>query len=315
MQAPTTFSVAVAPAGARVSEGGRPVRTGDTGFDNHFQTRSDQPTQATMFLTRSNIGQLQRLACSKKTYVSIGQGAVELSELVIPAPATGQHVVDHLKTMLRLNESLYSMPGAHSVKLVTFPRERHVAARIAIVVGGLVALGSVFAAMQVPPKTRPSSVNPTYASGILPVDATHIGKIEGWRVASVSDMDAVALNWLSGNGGQPAGRVEGDFNGNGSARDVAYLLVAENGRRRVVIIADNDVRYDTEFPYIGLVARIPKAEVAGIRWEGRPPENVVGDGLLLVRKPDDAKSGVVVFLNGNNVISGAPANYQNISLQ
>jgi hypothetical protein len=83
----------------------------------------------------------------------------------------------------------------------------------------------------------------------------------------------------------------------------------------VVIIADNDVRYDTEFPYIGLVARIPKAEVAGIRWEGRPPENVVGDGLLLVRKPDDAKSGVVVFLNGNNVISGAPANYQNISLQ
>jgi hypothetical protein len=125
----------------------------------------------------------------------------------------------------------------------------------------------------------------------------------------------VATNWLRSNGEQPKGRLEGDFSGNGSPHDVAYLLVAENGRRRVVIIADNEVRYDSEFPYVGLLARIPKSDLNTIHWEGRPPKDVVGDGVLLVKKPEDPKSAVVVFLNGNIVISGAPADYQNISLQ
>lgn len=317
MQAPATFLLSVVPSGAQVTEGGRNlVKTTDELFDSRFSTRTDQPTSANMFITKQVTGLLQRLACSKNTYLSIGGGAIELSELVIPQPSTSQHVLDHLKAMARLSQGLREMPGSDRVKLVTFARERHIAARIAMVVGAAVALLSIFAATQVPNKPPASGVNQTLSSGILPLDAYHIPNTQGWRTATADDLDPVAVSWLRGNGQQPQGRIEGDFSGKDTGRDVAYLLVGPDGVRRLVLLADSENRYDTKFPYIGLAARVPKGIVNSIQWVGgRAPEGMDGDGVLLVRNKDDATSGVVLFLSGRGIVSASPVNYQDISLE
>jgi hypothetical protein len=134
-------------------------------------------------------------------------------------------------------------------------------------------------------------------------------------VATADDLDPVAVSWMRGNGQQPEGRFTADLSGKGTGRDVVYLLVAPDGMRRVVLLADNENRYDTKFPYIGLAARVPKGIVNSITWVGgKPPENVDGDGVLLVRKRDDPASGVVLFLSGRGIVSASPVNYQEISL-
>ncbi len=317
MQAPATFTLSVVPSGAQVTEGGRNlVKTTDEMFDSRFTTRTDQPTQASMFITKSTTNLLQKLACSKNTYLTFGGGTIELSELVIPEPNTGQHVLDHLKGMSKLSAVLRQMPGSDRVKLVTFARERHIAARIAMVVGAVVALLSIFAATQVPNRPPASGVNQSLSSGILPLDAVRIANSNGWRTVTADDMDPVAVAWLRGNGLQPQGRIEGDYSGKVTGRDVAYLLVAPDGTRRVVLLADNENRYDTKFPYIGAAARVPKGIVNAIEWVGgKAPEAVDGDGILIVRKQDDPASAVVIFLSGHGIVSASPVNYQSINLQ
>ncbi|MGI9103942.1 MAG: hypothetical protein ACR2IF_15995 [Terriglobales bacterium] len=317
MQAPATFLLSVVPANAQVTEGGRiPVRTTDELFDTRFTTRTDQPTSAKMFITKQTTGLLQRLACSKNTYLAIGSGAIELSELVIPTIQPGQHVIDHLKAMVRLSGALREMPGSDTVKLVTFERERHVAARIAMVVGAIVALGSIFAATQVPNHPPTSGVNQTLASGVLPLDAYHIPNTADWHTAAAEDLDPVALNWLRGNGVKPEARIEADLSGKATGRDVAYLLVGPNNQRRIVLLAEGENRYDTKFPYLGLAVRIPKGIVESISWVGgKPPEGIDGDGIMILRKQDDPTSAIVLFLSGHGIVSASPVNYQQISLQ
>jgi hypothetical protein len=317
IQAPATFLLSVVPAGAQVGEGGRNlVRTADEQFDSRFNTRTDQPMQAHMFLNDETTGLLQRLACSKNTFVSIGNGAIELSELVIPDPDPGEHAIDHLKSMAKLSQALHRMPGSDRVKLLTFERSHYVAARAAMVIGAVVALVSVFAATRVSNSEPVSGVNQTLSAGILPLDATRISNTKDWRAATADDFDPAAVSWLRGNRKQPAGRITGNFSGKGTGRDVAYLLVDAAGARRVVLLADNENRYDTKFPYIGLAVRVPKENLNSIKWAGgKAPEGVDGDGLLLLRKPDDPASAIVLFLSGRGIVSASPANYQEINLE
>ena len=317
IQAPATFQMSVVPAGAQASEGGRNlVKTADKLFDSRFITRTDQPTQANMFINQQVTGMLQSLACSRNTYLSVGNGTIELSELVIPDPNPGEHTIEHLKSMAELSQALRRMPGSDRVKLVAIKRKRHVAARVAMIVGALVALVSIFAATRVPSRESVSGVNQTLASGILPLDAARIPNARDWRAATADDFDPAALSWLRGNRKQPAGRIEGNFSGKGTGRDVAYLLVDAAGDRRVVLLAGNENRYDTKFPYIGLAVRVPKESVNSIKWAGsKAPEGVDGDGLLLLRKQDDPSSAIVLFLSGRGIVSASPANYQDINLE
>jgi hypothetical protein len=84
----------------------------------------------------------------------------------------------------------------------------------------------------------------------------------------------------------------------------------------VVVLAENQNRYDTKFTYIGLAARVPKGMVSLIKWVGgHPPDGVQGDGILLVRKQDDPTSAVVLFLSGHGIVSASPVNYQDIRLE
>ncbi|HEU5451013.1 MAG TPA: hypothetical protein VFU76_03455 [Terriglobales bacterium] len=315
MQAPTTFTMTVFPTGERAAEAARvPVRTADDQFDARFQTRSDQPTQAKMFLDRPTTSLLQRLMCSKNTFLSVGGSALELSELIIPASA-GQHVMDHLKQFLRMDEALKAMPGADTVKVVPLKRERHLAGRAAIAIGAAVALMSIFAATRVPSRaTAPSA--PQLPAGVLPVDAAAIPEISSYRLATEADFDTNALGWLQGNRLDAQGRMPADFSGTGHGRDVAYFLIGPKGERRIVLLNEGVSRYDAILPSVAAVSVIPKDQLSRIEWfRGQGPANASGDGLLVIRNANDPASALVLLLNDNQVISFAPANYENIVLQ
>jgi hypothetical protein len=231
-------------------------------------------------------------------------------------PDTSERVLEQLKMMAKLSRALKMMPGADSVKVAPFKREHHIAARVAMVVKAVVALVSIFAAMRAPNREPFSGVNQTLAAGILPLDASRIPNAKDWRVATTEDLDPVAVGWMRANQRKPESRIEGDFSGKGTGRDVVYLLVAPDGTRRVVVLADNENRYDTKFPYVGLAARVPRAAVSSINWvRGNTPEGVQGDGILLVRKQDDPASAVVLFLSGRGIVSASPVNYHDIRLE
>lgn len=313
MPAAATFQISVAAAGQQLTEGPRtPVKTVDDMFDARFTTRTDQPMNARMLLTKNVTAMLQRLACSKNTYIAIGNGSIEQSELVIPSPGTAAHVLDHLKSMAALARSLRELPGSEKVKLYTIERERHVLARVVMVVGVCVAVASIVAAMKVPSRTAEMGANQSLANGILPNDANYITDAQSWHAAAPSELDAAGVEMMRTYGIEPSGRVQGDYSGSGSPQDVAYLLVNAAGKRRVIIISGHQPKYDAMYPAIGFIARVPKSAIPSIPWQNdKGPGDVDGDGVLIVRDPRKTDSGVVVFVRGDAVTSASPTSWGN----
>jgi len=317
VHAPATFGLSVTPAEAPSREYGQtPIRTSDAGWDARFTTRTDQPSAASMFLTRQTEMHIQRLCCTLNTYLSMGHGEIELSEAIIPS-VPGKHVLDHLKSIQKLWDTLHGMPGAEDVRIEPFKGERQWLLRGALVVGVIVAIGTVFAARQ----TGETSPNPSQESsipaGVLPADATSMNDLDGWRLATTDDFDLTASNWLRGSGISPAGSIDGDFSGQQNGRDRAYVLVNKtSGQRRLALLVANSEVYDTKFSSLAGVARFPRAEIDSVQWQNdHKPENVTGDGLLLILKGDDPASSTVLFVQNQRVISYNPTNYQSVRLR
>jgi hypothetical protein len=317
MQAPATFGMSLTPKGAPPGEGIAVVRTSDDALDSRFVCRTDQPLQTRMFFAnRETVRTLRSLCCSPRSYIAVTDGALELSELTIPTPAA-DHVLEHLDALAYLAEAMHAMPNADKVPIRRFERERRTAGRIALAVGVVAALAAVLAATQYSSDSFSSlrAAGPRVPPGVLPGDVQHLGVLTGWRVADESDFDPNAAAWLRANRKPVSGRVTGDFAGRGAAQDNAYLLRAIDGRWRVVLLVGGENLYDTQYPVIAIAARVPREAVNSIEWVGgKPPQPISGDGLLIVRKPDDAASGVVLFANGTRIVSGVPVDYQNIHL-
>lgn len=315
MPAAAQFQISVTGKETQVTEGPRtPVKTTDDAFDARFTTRSDQPMSARMLLTKSVTAVLQRLACSKNTYIAIGGGVIEHSELVIPQ-AAASHVIDHLKSLAALAAALRTMPGADKVKILKIEHERHLFARAVMVVGVAVSIAAVIAAVQVPP-TNAIAANETLSNGILPVDAVLIPDVAAWHAAAASEIDPSGAELLRRFGLDAPGRVPGDYSGAANGQDAAYLLVNGEGKRRVVILAGHQNRYDVRFPAIGFIARVPQANVRSIRWKnGKGPASVAGDGLLIVHQSENPESGVVVFLTADGITSYTPTIWREVQLR
>jgi hypothetical protein len=206
------------------------------------------------------------------------------------------------------------MPGAENVKVVTIERERHVTARLAMVLGVMVAIGAVVAALQVPPTI--TGANESLNNGIMPTDANLIAEAPAWHAAAASEIDGSGAEMLGSNGIQASGRVEGDYSGTANGQDAAYLLINAENKRRVVIIAGHQNRYDSRFPTVSMIARIPKEAIGSIQWmNDKAPKDVLGDGLLFVREPDKPESGVVVFLTQDGMTSASPKSWHDVTLK
>lgn len=313
VEVPSNFTLSAGAMGA-TTEGKVLVRTGDGTFDARFAVRSDHPTQARMFLgSRAALADFMHLCCSTKVFLSLVPGVLELNELVIPEPYTGRHVNEHLRQIARLAKAMRDMPGAENIKIQPIQRERAVAGRLAIALGVVFAIATVVAAMR-PQRTSLDLPQEKGPSGIPPAEARLIPGVEQWRLAGESDFDPASVTWLRNNALPVSGRVAGDFSGSGDGRDVAYILRRDDGSYRVVMLVSAENRYDVTYANVAAVARIPKALVASIAWNGPPPEDPDGDGLLLVmRGTGDTKQAVALFDKGPRIISSAPADYQTIS--
>lgn len=318
MGAAASFSLSMAPRGAAPPEGRVLVRTGNGDFDKRFVIRSDHAHEAAMFLSGKQVmNGLEQLCCSNKTFFGVSKGMMELSELLIPSPYTARHIAGHLEAMSGLAKSLEAMPGSHEIKIEELKRERSSPAlRIAVVVG-IVAAG-VAVVTEVRHSAARSAVElpaqPAALPGVFAADAPLIPGAERWRLARPEDLDPSAVSWLHASGLPASGRLMMDISGDGLERDVVYLLVRPDGTRRLVLLIDGQNRYDAFYPFIGIIARVPRHSLERTKWVGNTPERIDGDGVLITRKADDMASGLVLFSSGQHISSGVPANYQNITL-
>jgi hypothetical protein len=332
VKAKATFTMSVVPKGERAAEGRALVRTPDDMFDARFQTRTDHPTQAKMFVGGKVVmQQLQKLACSPRTFFTISTGAMELSELTIPTPYTGHHVTDHLESMAKLARALEDMPGSETIKVRKLEKEKSNIIRAAIVVGAIAAVITVYAATRgprgpIPVRELAGDAEPPPA-GMMPVDAALIRKAHDWRLVTAEDFGPNAAAWMRDNGQQLTGRIPGDYSGRNNQRDVAYLLApaaapaegappAAPAQRRVLLLVEGVNLYDAEYPEIVGAARVPKEVIAGIEWGKNPPQGTPdGDGLLIVRRSGDFASGLVLFVSEKHIVTGVPVNYQQVRLR
>ena len=316
MGVPANFTLWMAPRSADPGEGRATLRTGDSSFDNRFITRSDDPGQARLFLALQSVPKaIHQIACSNGSFLAITPASVEISELEIPAEAVARHVSEHLQSVATLAAALKHMPAADTVKVEPLRKEKRIVGRAAIVVGAITAVVVVIAASQREErKATPLLVQAqTAAVGVLPVDASRIAGVDGWRAATADDFDADAAAWLRSAGAVVSGRIPGDFSGRGADQDVAYVLIRTDGMRRIVLIANGENRYDVRYPAIAIAARVPNASLGGVRWVGPAPAEATGDGLLIVRAADDPHSGIVLFLANNRIVTAMPENYQDLT--
>jgi hypothetical protein len=144
---------------------------------------------------------------------------------------------------------------------------------------------------------------------------THILGVDGWRAATADDFDPNAVAWLRDSGAPVSGRIPADFSGRGKDEDAAYVLVRSDGIRRVVLLANGEDRYDVRYPEIAIAARVPRSSVRAIHWLGTAPVAIDGDGLLIVRSADDPRSGLVLFVSRNRIVTAVPQDYQALTPQ
>ncbi len=321
MAAPASFGMSIVPRGERSTEGRVLVRTSDEMFDARFVTRSDDPAQAKMFFgSRGVMKETQKLCCSSKSFVTFSHGAIEVSELAVPKPYTAQHILFHLESISRLSTQLERLPGADLIAIKPFRRERHLVLRLAILAGVVAALLGIASAnkgLKEVPLSELASGD-SIPVGIMPVDASHITGLSHWRVATESDFEPDAAAWLRNFGKKPSGRIDADFTDEHTkeikVHDAAYLLVNDRGDRRIIMLANGADRYDVRLPFVGLLTKIPKSALARIEWIGRPPETPDGDAMMIVRKPQDRASGLVMYLSQGRLVTGVPADYQSVQI-
>src|SRR5262249_21737701 len=155
-------------------------------FDAKFNSRTDHPTQAKMLVGgRAALQNLEKLCCSQKTYVTLTRGSIEMSELIMPTPYTGRHVLDHVESMGAVAEAVWEIPGAESVKIVPYEREKSTPVfRIALVLGAIVAVLGVF---MIKPggdsNLKAAAANDKIISieGVDPIDAIKLQDVLGWH--------------------------------------------------------------------------------------------------------------------------------------
>jgi hypothetical protein len=143
-------------------------------------------------------------------------------------------------------------------------------------------------------------------------DARLIPKLGDYRLATAKDFDAGATMWLQLFGQQPAGIISGAYSG--AVLSNAYILVGKNNTRRVVIVADGQVRCDATYRSIALAARVPKDVLQKITWADTSDVETEGDGLLIVAAPDNPASGGVLLLGADQVVPRVPVDFHLVYL-
>ena len=318
MHAPVAFKFSAVPKGARATEGRVLVRSGSELLDARFSCRTDHPTQSKMVLgSRAALASLEKLCCSARTFVTLNRGSVELNELTIPDPYLAKHVLDHLKGMEVLGKVSSKIPGSEAIKIERYrARKSHPVMRGAIAAGALVTLMAVVGSARKTESAAPMIAPSQDFGGVLPSDAAEIPRVFSWRVADESDFDQDSLNWLRGNGADPASRFELALQGQGKSQATAYLLKRRDGPGlRVVLLQDHLILLDSEFDDLQAIARVPVFALSSVEWQAPPPALPQADSLLLLRKRGDQRDAYVVYLHDGKLTSAKLTDFRRLSFR
>lgn len=328
MQAPVSFTFSVVPKGERATEGRVLVRTGDDMFDARFAARTDHPTQAKMIVSSKSMRtNLEKLCCSSKTFVTLTRGAIEVSELVIPEPYTARHVLDHLDSMAVVAKGCEDIPGAESVKIVPYEREKSSpTAKIAIAVGIVAAMIAIFVISPSGNANLRDYAGAPVPEGIFPVDIQNIPDVGGYRGARAEEFDGAVASWMRGNGIQPEPRMEMKLGtAQGEVQDVGYWLVKQMPNdtiiHRLILLRNGKPMMDMKYNDVVGAVRVPASSLQNVEWAVRPGAlpNGETDGLLVFRRQKRGEEIVtqpaLFFQHGERMIQGTPRNYESISLQ
>ena len=319
MQAPVSFTFSVVPKGQRASEGRVLIRTGHDMFDARFAARTDHPSQAKMLIGgRASLANIEKLCCSSNTFLTMTRGAIELSELTIPSPYTARHVLDHIEAMKVVSDTVAEIPGAETVKVTPYKRERtSIAFRAAIVVGAIVAMVIVASHPSGTQDPALAESKPARDTGVPLNDATVIPGLDHYHAARPEELDTDASSWISSGGETPSGRMPLDLAGRGAPLDTAYLLFTDDPvKTRVALVEEGHLMFDNYFPNAEAIARVPRDNIAGIEWSTPPATGAapVGDGVLIVMKNGDQTKGVVIFPANGRMQTAIAKSYTDINL-
>jgi hypothetical protein len=316
MRVPTTFNLSLLPKMIFTGEGRVVMRTGSAQLDKKFNAQTDHPVEVRMLISGNAVlPSLEQLCCSSQTGLSIKSNSMELTELAIPAFA-GNHVLDHLTSMLTVAKAMREMPGADQIKIEPLPQQGSSWTIRVALVGGL---ASLIALLFIQPYNRSAGANanvslPAQTSGVAPADAVRMRQLQGWHVAGTNDFSAAAALFLRGHNLAPSGQIKADFTGRGGALDAGYLLIDGKGQRRVSMLAMGVVAYDAIFPQADFLARIPKNNVARIQWATVPQSTADGDALLVIQNANDPTASLVLLRHGAQTYSARPVDFTRIDL-
>jgi hypothetical protein len=313
---PASFQMSVSPKRARTAEGRTEIRTTDRSFDAMFTVRSNSPTQAKLFVDRRGVmAELPRLCCSANTYFGVSKGSAELSELVVPKNVR-RHVAEHIRSLKRISDELLQMPFADRVVLRPVKRDRRIVMKLALTIGIAAAVVAVVSSTQQPSGPLPpqGDTDMQVPAGMIPPDADAISSVYGWHLAQSSELDPDAVAWLNDVGLPVTSRLPIDLRGDGTESDVVYLLINKDGQERLVILLDHKVVSDVKYPFIGILARVPKQNIQSIEWTSSNPGPADGDALLITRVLRDRSSGLLLYRSGGRFVTGTTANYQVLNL-
>jgi hypothetical protein len=320
MQAPVSFTFSSVPKGARATEGRVLLRTGNDMFDAKFVSRTDHPTQAKMLVGgRASLQNIEKLCCSQKTYLTLTRGSIEVSELVIPAPYTSRHVLDHLESMSIVAATAEGIPGAESVKIVPYEREKSTPIfRLALIIAAIAAVLGVFFIRPGSPDAALSAAAGTAApraEGVDPIDAARIGDLKGWHAMRPEEYDPDAAGVLRGSGIDPNGHFRLDIDADSEPDDV-YLLANEQGKSRIVILQSGKKLYDTLMSNVVGAMPVPQSSLGSIQWRIPPRRySSSGDGILLLTRSQDSVQPLLMIYADKKIASGVPAQWQSISFR
>lgn len=311
--APTTLSLRVVPRGQDVHEG-RVVKSADDVFNTKFDVRTDQPAEARLFIDSPKaLAAIVRLCRSSYDFLSIGSAAIEFGQLGAPTDATVRALPGYVEALGNLLRELRAMPGADQVKVEPRHRQRDYILRATIAAGVIAAAATLYVTAHEKPQPEQTAQEQDHPpEGISEIDATAIGNLRQWRLATTADANPAATAWLSDRDAPFSAHVALDMSGGGEKNDGAYFLVNERGDKRLVVLMHGNKVYEARFPTLSAIARVPKDAMSRIQWSGSDPVDVQGDGLLVLRNPEDPASAVVLFYNGRSTSSVAPTNWQQV---
>jgi hypothetical protein len=310
--APATFKMGVFPRGQH-GHGGALVKTADETFNTKFEVRSEEPTEAQLFLDSSKtLAGITRLCRSGHDFLTIGSGAIEFGQLGFPNSATARAIPTYIDSLNVLRDALRAMPGSERVKVEPRQRRRDFILRGTIIAGVIAVIATLYITSHAPAKQQASENQSQVPEGMTPADAAAVSNLNSWRTPAPNETDDLVVAWFRDRGVPPSARVVLNLNG-GSRHTSAYLLTNDGGERRVVLLADGNKVYDARFPQIAAIARVPSDAMAQVKWSGSAP-SPQGDGLLLIRDPHQPTSGIILYGSGNRILSAIPENWEQVTI-